>query len=404
MFLEIAIVVLLGIVAGTFTGLIPGIHINLISTFLLSSVSYFLEIFSLTQIFVFIVSMSITHTFVDFIPSIIFGVPNSDTALSVLPAHKLAIEGKAKLAIYLSSLGSLYGIFVCVFMMPIMFLFLDVVYVSIKNFISYFLIFTLFFLILIERDVKAKLAAFVILIFSGGVGVLILNSFLIKNPLFLLFTGLFGISNLLFSVKNNENKFPKQIKQKIKHSISKRSILSGLGLSGTAATLCSIFPGLGNAQAGVLSTFFMKEKSTQLMILMFSAINTINFGVSIFTFYLIERTRNGSVYVLSQILDKITFNQIVLYLGLLLLVGFLAFFLTIFLGKIVLNEVQKINIKLMNISLIIILYVFGFYFSGVYGLIVLHMCAMLGLFALLLGVSRYHLMGVLIVPVLFNLF
>jgi len=92
--LELILALFLGILAGTFTGLSPGIHINLVSTILVSSLP-FLSFLPLISLVVFIVSMSITHTFIDFIPSIYFGAPEEDNFLSVLPGHKMLNQGKA---------------------------------------------------------------------------------------------------------------------------------------------------------------------------------------------------------------------------------------------------------------------------------------------------------------------
>ena len=93
MVLEFILPLLIGIVAGTLTGLAPGIHINLVSAILLFSLDKFQSI-PLISIVVFIVSMSITHTFIDFIPSIFLGAPEEDNFLSILPGHQLFMEGK----------------------------------------------------------------------------------------------------------------------------------------------------------------------------------------------------------------------------------------------------------------------------------------------------------------------
>jgi len=61
MFLEFLIAALLGITAGIFTGLIPGIHINLVSLLVVSVSVYLLEIFSLPSLGVFILSMAMFH-------------------------------------------------------------------------------------------------------------------------------------------------------------------------------------------------------------------------------------------------------------------------------------------------------------------------------------------------------
>ncbi len=81
----------LGIITGALTGLTPGIHINLIGVSLVSlSSSVFINPFYLVT---FITSLAITHTFIDFIPSIFLGCPDTDTELSILPGHELLKKG-----------------------------------------------------------------------------------------------------------------------------------------------------------------------------------------------------------------------------------------------------------------------------------------------------------------------
>ncbi len=55
--------------------------------------------------------MAITHTFLDFIPSVFLGCPDTDTSLSVLPGHELLKQGKAYEAIALTAYGGLMAIF-----------------------------------------------------------------------------------------------------------------------------------------------------------------------------------------------------------------------------------------------------------------------------------------------------
>ena len=93
MFLQILLAIILGCIAGTFTGIIPGIHVNLLSLIILSFSTYLLGITTPLIIAVFIISIALTHTFVNAIPSIYLGAPDSDTALSVLPGHKLLLKG-----------------------------------------------------------------------------------------------------------------------------------------------------------------------------------------------------------------------------------------------------------------------------------------------------------------------
>ena len=92
MFLELLAFILVGIGFGTLTGLVPGIHPNTVFALLLTSAAT-LQAIGPIYMAVFIVSVAISNTFTDFIPSIIFGAPDPATALSVLPGHRMLLAG-----------------------------------------------------------------------------------------------------------------------------------------------------------------------------------------------------------------------------------------------------------------------------------------------------------------------
>ena len=109
---EIVLLVLLAGVIGTtlgiLTGLIPGLHVNNVAIILLSltpAVAAFLHSTTglggatvLLLVASAIVATSMAHTFLDFIPSTFLGAPEGDTALSVLPAHSMLIQGEGGIA------------------------------------------------------------------------------------------------------------------------------------------------------------------------------------------------------------------------------------------------------------------------------------------------------------------
>ena len=107
MFLQILLAIILGITAGTITGLIPGIHVNLISIILISLSPTLLGYTNVLVLSCFIIGMAVTHSFLDSIPSIFLGAPDSDNVLIVLPGHKLLLEGKGYEAVKLTIVGSL---------------------------------------------------------------------------------------------------------------------------------------------------------------------------------------------------------------------------------------------------------------------------------------------------------
>lgn len=117
-----ALFALIGTMVGIITGLVPGIHVNLVASISVSCQSLLALLVLLlfgwsepSEIEIVILMCSlvvgnlVSHTFLDFIPSIFLGAPEGDTALSVLPGHRMLLEGKGYQAILLSAYGSIFS-------------------------------------------------------------------------------------------------------------------------------------------------------------------------------------------------------------------------------------------------------------------------------------------------------
>lgn len=345
--------------------------------------------------------MSITHSFIDFIPSILFGVPNPDTTLSILPGHKMVYSGEAYYAIFLSSLGSLSGCFFSILIIPLFILFITHFYESFKIIIPYLLGIVSILFIIIEKGHSKKFWSSIILLFSGGQGLLLLNSDIISNPLLIIFSGIFGVAALINTFFEELTQLPKQ-KYKFKFKFSK-DFFKSMVIGTVSSSLCSITPGIGNSQAAVLSSLLMKDISSKLFIVVLSSINTINFILSIITFYLIERARNGSIIAISQLKDTITLENVIFYFIIIILTCILAFFITLLIGKRIIKLVEKVNILKINFTIILFIFIIVFFFDSFYGILALIFTTILGLLCILLDVKRIHLMNVLIIPVILNL-
>src|SRR3989344_2200107 len=196
MLVEFFIAIFLGMLFGIFTGLMPGIHINLVSTILVSLSSSTLIFILPIYFIIFIVSMAITHSFLDFIPSIFLGASDdAENGLSVLPGHELLKEGNGYEAVMLSNYGSLYGIFILIFLFPILIYIVPIIYPYLVNHMAIVLILFSSILIFIEKN---KLSAMFVFSLTGILGYFVLNLDL-KEPLLPLLSGLFGTSMILIS-------------------------------------------------------------------------------------------------------------------------------------------------------------------------------------------------------------
>src|SRR3989344_3600744 len=172
MIIEITIAVLVGVIGGIFSGLTPGIHTNLLVTLLFSISPFLLAFTSPLIISALIVSMAITHTFLNVLPAVYLGAPDSEgKILSVLPGHRMLLQGRGYEAVKLTLLGSFLAIIMGILLTPLLLKFLPSLYSSIKSYIGYILVIASLYLVLRERK---KFWAFFIFMLSGvfGLGVL----------------------------------------------------------------------------------------------------------------------------------------------------------------------------------------------------------------------------------------
>ncbi len=396
MIFEIILTLIIGILFGTLTGLIPGIHINLISLTIISS--SFLLSFSPLYILIFIISMTITHTFLDFIPSIFLGSPDEDTGLSVLPGHHLLLNGEGYQAVIYSLYGSCLAILIILILSPI-FLFI------LPNIFSYFQLAMFFILLfasvyLIIKEQNSKLWAVFVFLLSGFLGISTLN-ININHSLLPLLTGLFGGSSLITSIIKKQ-KIPKQKISPLKKP-KLRQIKNPLISSILSAPLCSFLPSLGSSQAAVIGSDLISKKSGKInkkeFLILLGSINTLVSGLAFITLLSINKARTGTSLAIKQILS-LNYSHLYYILPVILISGVVSFFLTIFIAKIIAKNIHKFNYKTLSIFILIFLSIISFYFSTFLGLLIFIISSFTGLIAILVGIRRTHLMGSLMIPTL----
>ncbi len=394
-----SLALLLGILAGTFTGLIPGVHINLISVILVSNLFLF-EKFNPIIPAVFIVSMAISHTFLDFIPSVFLGAPEEDTFLSILPGHEMLKEGKAHEAVVLTIYGSLAALAIILIFTPIFIFIIPAFYARLQIILPFILIFISAYLILREKYIITSLVVFVL---AGFLGFASLN-LPVKQPLLPLLTGLFGTSALIISLKE-KTKIPEQTATPLKQiKINKKEFFKSTISSIISAPLCSFLPGIGSGHAAVIGSEIIPQSTRGFMFLL-GAINTIVMGLSFVTLFVIDRTRTGAAVAIKEILKEVSIQNLTAILIATILAGLISALLGIKISKIFSKNINKISYAKISTAVIILLIMINLIFSNLLGLLVLLTGTALGIFTIKSGVRRINLMGCLLVPtIIFYLF
>jgi len=434
---------LLGTALGVLTGLIPGLHVNNVAIILLSlspaAVMFLSSTVSIEESTVLlmvasaIVSTSMAHTFLDFIPSTFLGAPEGDTALSVLPAHGMLLEGHGYKAVYLSAVGS-FGAVVVGFLLliPYKMIVNDPVngYAFLKEYMVWVLIGICVLMLTTETSklpyptihdgriclekgrfsrTVGVLAAFGLFLIAGLMGLAVLD-LPVSSPfglpstvLFPTLSGLFGTSTLLESVRGGAS-VPEQVIEapEIDGAEAASSIVSG----GFAGSVVGFLPGMSGGVATVVAMLFRKDPKPSSVILTLSAINTANSFFVLSALFLILRPRSGAAIVVDDLLEVVQWiepappSTLALLLMAAILASTLGFFLTIKLGGKLANLMPRIPYGKLAWGIIIFITLMVLIFTGPLGILVLAVSTSVGMIAPNIGIRRSHAMGVLLLPVI----
>jgi len=395
MILETFLFIFLGIVIGMFAGLTPGIHINTTIPLILS-LSIFIQ--NPYYIAVLIIAVSCTEMFIDYIPSIFIGAPDIDTALSVLPGHRLLFEGRGYEAIKLTVIGGLGALFIGLLMIAFISNIFSFLYEVSRPYMQYIILAVVIFMIVSEKKPKKMLSSVLIILISGLLGLITLNSSLVpqQEVLFPVLTGLFGLSGLIISFSES-SRIPEQTGDS-KLKIPKKEIIKSIVLASFAGILVGFLPAVGISEAATMVQYLGGSGESRSFLITVSGINVANDAFSLISLYLVSNPRSGASVAIQTILTELTFFDVLFLVGIILFTAGIAAVLTLHLGKKIPNFLVKLNYRYLTLSVMIFIIALVIFITGVFGLLILFTSTAIGMLCAHLEVRRSHCMGILLIP------
>ena len=358
---------------GFLTGMVPGIHVNNIAATLAGTALILYSVgFSPISLSIIILSCAVSHTFHNIIPAIFLGAPGEDTALAVLPGHKLLLAGEGMPAVRLSSLSSAGSVlFSPILMIPAGF-FLYKFYPILEPYMGWILVAISFIILISEIKISKIISAAFVFLTSGFLGYLAFGLDGNLNPILLsseasvlmpLLSGLFGVPQIIVSMMTN-SEIPPVFE--IKETFPKKMFYKNTILGTIAGASVSWIPGVSSSVAAILSGIFtgksmayeptedfrtyfgtgfqnetQNENETQNIIedqnqdqdqnqnqiqnhftereieinnakefiVVVSAINTANTIFGLLAFFIIGKSRSGAVVSIREILSRTDFQM-----------------------------------------------------------------------------------------------
>ncbi len=235
-----------------------------------------------------------------------------------------------------------------------------------------------------------------------------------------LFTGLFGLPTLLMSLSSNPA-IPQQFTS-MKETITRKEKAKGMAFGAVTGSFLGWFPAITSSEAALLASQASSDlkkdddeeaggKATERFMVTISAINASNAVANFIALFVILRTRSGAAKATQDILGAgltpwndiwSVPSQLGLILVAVLVSSVLAYFMTLRIGKVFAENFHRVPYRKLVFSILVLLVVLVVLMSGFVGLIILLVATLLGLIPPTVGVRRVHLIGCLIVPVLFS--
>jgi len=405
----------IGSLLGMLTGAIPGIHVNTLASMMLvlypgmeSFISNLTDpSFSPIIVSSCIMSASVVHSFVDFVPSVFIGAPDPDESMSVLPGHRMLMEGNGMGAVRAAAIGSVVGASASMLLaIPIQYLMLNGLEDDVDRLTLGVLLFALSAIVINESNWNGRIWAIALMAFSGLLGLISMRGDLDSvgmlgegTLLFPMLTGLFGLPILLSSSRSG--RIPEQLdgpKDPVGMVPGAKGVMMGV-LSGW-------FPGITATASASIASVFSKEDDPARFISLVASIGTVTSVFSIVTLSISGSGRSGTVLVIREIvgsgLEGFCSPYFLLMMLSVAIATMLGYVITIQVGRLMCKVAGGIDSSKLNKAVLVFTIALVALLTGPFGLLMLLASTFLGSMPATCGIDRIPLSGCLIVPVVLS--
>jgi putative membrane protein len=386
--------VISGVLLGTASGLVPGLHANNFALLLAG----FAPAVPGDPLAVgcAMLAAGVVHTFLDVVPALALGVPDPAMAPTALPGHRLVLRGRGYEALRLSALGSALAVAFAVPLAVPVTVAMERAYPTIAANLGPVLAAVCLSLVLTERSPVAMAGAAVTLAASGALGLVALDIpaagvLPVGDMLAPLFAGLFG-APILIEALSGEG-VPEQDDTRI--TASKRFLLSVAFVGTISGAVVGYLPGISSAIAAAAALALVPNYGPRAFVVASSGVSTANTVFALFALVALGSPRTGVLVAVDRAGVPLVLPTL---LGSVAIAAACGFVLVVSVGDWYLDAVGSVDNAALSVSVLAFLCVLALAFAGLIGLGVFVVSTAVGLLPARFGARRMTCMGVLLVP------
>lgn len=396
-----------------FSGLAPGIHVNTLASMLVSAEatigSLMPDSVSVDHVPIAIccciMSASVVHSFVDFVPSVFIGAPDGEDAVSILPGHRLLLRGQGMMAVRAAAIGSLVGSVAAILLaIPLQLILINGAEEPLEKMTPAVLIAAAALIVHGEFRRGNVLWGTVVFALSGVLGLACMTLPIpVDGPMgsgsimLPLLTGLFGIPVLLETSEGG--RIPRQ------RDASSDPVGPLPGLKGVLmGTVAGWFPGITATVGASMSAAVFPEDRPERFISTVASVGTVTSVLALVTLSVSGNGRSGTALAIGEIAGESIRGFMSQGFVLMLLSASVAslagYWLTIASGKAMSLAVGRIRPRSLGILVTVMLVSITLILTGPWGVAILGCSIAVGMMPHVCGTGRMALTGCLILPVI----
>jgi putative membrane protein len=420
--------IILGSVWGSLLGCVPGLHIYTVLGALVGCFPFFSIFAALPALVVglFFLTMIITWSLLNSIPSILLAAPDESALFTVLPGQSLALRGRAREAIDLTLMGGVIGFIVFILLLGASgYWALPALHRVLRLHYSWILWSVIGFMLLSEwprgtmrgpggwrklaegwMGLSAGLLTFIlsgllgfIVMYDGGAGTRGQGSNLVPA-----FVGLFAMPGLLMTGFSSVRLPAQRLHDPVPIDSAVRILGVGAGFLG--GCFAAYFPGVTGGMGGLLSGHAVGIREDRSFLLSQGASKTVYYGGGFLLLWTpgFERARGGGAALFRSLGHGpgTVADFAVLLSGSLAAVG-IGYLLGGPLIRGSLRLLRRLGYRRASgVAMSLLILVVGLQ-TGAWGLGILLVATAIGLLPLLFGARRMNALGVILLPLACNL-
>jgi len=417
--LEISLLII-GTLLGCMISMLPGLHVyNVVGFFLL--IYFAVQFVEPLAMIMLLIGMLVGYAFMFTIPSIYFSAPDDSTVFVLMPSQRMMKEGNGYQAVKYIGMGALIGVGFIVIALPILSGILPIIWNVFSPYLHIVIGAVIVYMLMSEfpkggeggekrlrRGWKNILAGYLTFALAGLLGIVIFNHTLIPldrafQSLMAPLIGFFAIPSLIINLVAKfdvpEQKFDEKIK--INKYEATHGAIGGILGGFFAALIPAVTAGVG----GYLASHATAQRGDKAFLISQGASRVVYYVGAIALFFIptMHLRRGTLAATINLFYTPRTPQEFYLVLGGIALSGVISFLLLLTAAKFIGRRIHRINQKYLSFGILVFLTVLVGIMTGIVGVFIMYVAAMIGLIPILYNSRRSHCLAVILVPIFLNM-